>query len=411
MSHRVLIINSVAMYGSTGKIASQIGELAKANGWECFLAYRKKDSQPSPLINIPLGGKLDFYFHAFASTFFDSHGLASITNTFKLIKQIRDINPSIIHLHNIHGYFLNYRILFTYLQKIKVPIIWTLHDCWIFTGHCAYFDSIDCDKWKDKCTSCLLKKDYPKSLFIDQSKRNFLLKKKMFTGLDNVTLVPVSHWLESLTKQSFLKMHSIQTIHNGIDLNTFKPTESSLKELYKLSDASIVLGVSSKGFGGRKGLSDFIYLANNLPANYKLIMIGVHPNEIKVIPSNVITIERTNSQRELACFYSIADVFINPTYSDNFPTTNIEALACGTPVITYNTGGSPESLTEEVGIVVERGNRAELLSAIMKLCDKDLEQKGITREKCRTRAVSLFDKNDRFNDYLQLYQKCVNSAR
>lgn len=407
MSPKILIVNSVAMYGSTGKIAYQIGELAEANGWECYFAYRKKNSKPSPLNNIPLGGRLDFYLHATLSYFFDSHGLGSIFNTLKLIRQIKQINPSIIHLHNIHGYYLNYKIFFSYLKKRNIPIVWTLHDCWTFTGHCAYFDSINCEKWKMRCNTCLLKSDYPKSVFIDKSARNYQMKKNYFSGLSNVTLVPVSLWLEKLVKQSFLQYYSTYTIHNGIDLDLFKPTKSSIRNEYGVSDHYIILGVSSKGFGGRKGLDDFIYLANVLPSVFKIIMIGVHPSEKELIPENVITIERTSSQQELSFFYSEADVFINPTYSDNFPTTNIESLACGTPVITYNTGGSPEALNEETGIVVETGNREALLSSIIRICNIDSTKKEIMRSKCRERAVSLFNKNNCFQEYLNIYKKAL----
>jgi glycosyltransferase involved in cell wall biosynthesis len=288
--------------------------------------------------------------HGLQTRIFDNHGMASKIATKKLIKQIKQINPNIIHLHNIHGYYLNYAILFEYLNELNIPIVWTLHDCWSITGHCTYFSFVGCNKWKSECYSCPQKKSYPTSWFIDRSKENFRLKKKHFTSLSNMTIVPVSNWLSDLIKESYLHKYPIRTIHNGIDLSVFKPSDSEkFKSMYNIQNKFILLGVANK-WELRKGLKDFVELSNLLDSDYKIVLVGLSRKQIEQLPDNILGIERTESVEGLAEIYSAGDVFLNPTYEDNFPTTNLEALACGTPVITYETGGSPEAIDESTGI-------------------------------------------------------------
>lgn len=405
---KIVQINSVLNWGSTGKIAEQIGMCVIESGNRSFVVYgRDKGLVKTKSTPINISSKLGLYLHIAKSLLFDCHGLGSKSATNKMILRLKQIKPDIVHIHNIHGYYINYPMLFNYLRESNIPLVWTMHDCWGFTGHCTYFDMVNCDKWKTICCNCPNISDYPKALF-DNSKNNFVRKQNVFTSLQNVTLVPVSNWLGNLVAQSFMGKYPIKVIHNGIDLSVFRIKNNNLRTQLNLEGKKVVLGVSSNGFSGRKGLTDFHKLANVLPSSYQIIMIGLSEEEMKSLPQNIIGLKRTTNVEELVDYYNIADVFINPTYSDNFPTTNIEALACGTPVITYNTGGSPEAIDDLTGYVVQRGNIGDLKNAIEIIGSEFGKIKEQRQEYCRKRAVEHFNKNDRFNDYVKLYQKILN---
>lgn len=399
----LLQINATLNWGSTGSIAEQIGILTQNNGWDSYIVSGSRYSRESQLRKIIVGNLIDERIHALRSSLFDSHGLGSRLATRSLIDLISSIHPDIIHLHNLHGYYINYKELFIYLQSVDTPIVWTLHDCWSFTGHCTYFDKTNCEKWKTQCFQCSLIHEYPKSFLIDRSKRNYQLKKSLFTAVKNMTLVPVSGWLENLVKDSFLKNYPVKVIHNGVNLDNFKPMISKLKSKYSIENKYIVLGVANR-WGERKGLTDFIRLSKC--PEYQVVLIGVTAKEKKELPNSIISIERTENQKELAEYYSIADVFVNPAYIDNFPTTNLEALACGTPVVTYRTGGCSEAVDEETGIKVDKGNYSGLIEAI-----ENVRKKGkfFYAEACCRRAEKYFNKDDRFNEYIQLYEDLLNN--
>lgn len=405
---KIVQINSVLNWGSTGKIVEQIGICVIESGNSSFVVYgRDKGPVKTNSIPINISSKLGQHLHVAKSFLFDGHGLGSKTATNKMILRLKQIKPDIVHIHNIHGYYINYPMLFNYLRESNIPLVWTMHDCWGFTGHCTYFDMVNCDKWKTICCNCPNISDYPRSL-LDNSKRNYVRKQNVFTSLHNVTLVPVSNWLGNLVAQSFMGKYPIKVIHNGIDLSVFRIKKNNLRDHLNLEGKKVVLGVSSNGFSGRKGLTDFHKLAHELPSSYQIIMIGLSEEEMRTLPQNIIGLKRTTSVEELVDYYNLADVFINPTYSDNFPTTNIEALACGTPVITYNTGGSPEAIDEMTGYVVQRGSISDLKNAIEILGSEFGIIKEQRQDFCRKRAVKHFDKNDRFNDYVKLYQRVLN---
>lgn len=397
----VLFINSAQNLYSTGKIVEQIGEAASRKGWNCYVAACARYRRPSKMNEIPMGTILSEKIHAVNSVLFDNHGLGSTAATNQLIDTIERINPDIVNIHNIHGYYINYKILFSYLSTKSFPIVLTMHDCWNFTGHCVHFDKINCYKWKQQCNNCPLTHTYPKS-FIDRSKRNFKLKKQLFTSVPNMTLAPVSHWLGEVASNSFLRKYPVHVIQNGIDLDVFKPLSSSQREKFNIGDKFVVLGVASH-FGKSKGLEEFVRLSKDMP-EIKVVLVGASPSEIKTLPSEILAISRTQNQQEMVEFYSIADVFVNPTYEDTFPTTNLESLACGTPVITYETGGSPEAIDEETGIVVPKGDYEELISAICKI---KIEGKQKYSKKCRFRAERLFNKVERFQEYVSLFEELV----
>ena len=402
---KLLQISIEVNSGSVGKIAEQIGETVLENGWESYITYARNNN-PSKSQVIKIGNKFDLYVHGIETRIFDNHCFSSKQATKNLIKEIEQINPDIIHLHHLHGYFINIDILFDYLQKSKIPVVWTFHDCWSFTGHCAYFDFVGCDKWKTQCFSCEQKNEYPASLVFDRSKQNFLDKKRIFNSLDNMTIVPVSNWLSEKVSQSFLKNYPCKVIHNGIDINVFQPKNSKhqIVKKYNLSDKFIILGVAST-WEKRKGLDEFIKLSNIIDdSKFAIVLVGLAENQIKKLPKAIIGISRTENVAQLADLYAAADVFVNPTLEDTYPTTNLEAIACGTPVITYRTGGSIESVTEKTGIIVEKSDIAGLIKAIdcIKKNTKQFYQKN-----CRDFAINNFSKNTKFAQYYNLYNNIL----
>lgn len=401
----LLQINSVANTGSTGRIAEGIGQTAIKAGWKSYIAYGRY-ANPSQSELIKIGNKWDIWNHVLQTRLFDRHGLASKGATKDLIQQIKRIKPDIIHLHNIHGYYLNYPILFEYLSKTNIPVVWTLHDCWPFTGHCAYFSYINCEKWKWKCKHCPNLKEYPTSFGLDNSNTNYKSRKKYFTSISNLTLVPVSDWLENLVHQSFLKKCYSQRIYNGVDTAIFHPmpTSNSILNKYPIPNSNFVLGVANV-WEKRKGLQDFIQLRKFLPAFYSIVLVGLNSRQITELPNGIIGIQRTENIEQLRDLYASALAFVNPTWEDNFPTTNLESLACGTPVITYRTGGSPEAISPETGFVVEQGDIQGMVNAIKKICQ---EGKETYSKACRDRAVRYFNKEERFQEYIDLYNQILS---
>jgi glycosyltransferase involved in cell wall biosynthesis len=402
----LLQINSIINTGSTGRIAEEIGQLAVNNGWNSYIAYARNENA-SKSRKIKIGSKLDIYWHVFITRAFDRHGLGSRRATKKFIKQIQAIKPDIIHLHNIHGYFINYKMLFHYLSQADIPVVWTLHDCWAFTGHCSHFVCAGCNKWQDICFACQEKKTYPVSFLFDRSRRNFNDKQESFLSVKNLTLVPVSIWLKTMCSKSFFKETPCNVIQNGIDLEIFKPSSEEDKKSclrkYNITADFIILGVASK-WSTRKGFDDFISLALLLPDDCTVLLVGLSKKQISILPQNIIGISRTNAINDLVLLYSSADVFINPTWEDSFPTVNLEALACGTPVVTYNTGGSVEPITSETGYIVEQGDIEGLLQAIKTIKHNE---KHFYSDNCRKRAVSLYNKRERYNEYLTLYNQLL----
>jgi len=402
----LLQINSVVNTGSTGRIAEEIGQTTIAYGWNSYIAYgRKAQFSQSNLVKI--GNDYDIILHGLQSRLFDRHGLASRSATENLVRQIQEIKPDVIHLHNLHGYYINYSVLFSYLKASDIPIVWTLHDCWPITGHCAYFSWIGCEKWKTACQQCPQKRAYPTSLAIDCSFFNFNFKKDVFNSIDNLILVPVSKWLEEICRQSFLRNLSIRVIYNGVDQIVFKPSPYSLRlrEKYSIGNSFLILGVASN-WTPRKGLDDFIRLSKY--KTWTVVLVGIPEKLKKRIPSNIIALSKIENQQELSSLYSAADVFLNPTYEDNFPTVNIEALACGTPVITYNTGGSPEAIDEHTGLVVEKGDIEGLIAAIQQIKEKG---KDFYTETCVARARKLFKKEERYREYVELYETIAGNNK
>ena len=406
---KILQINPVIRINtSTGRIMQEIGQLAMNNGWESYIAYSygRDGIKPCDSKLVPVGNKADVAWHGLVTRLTDRHGLASEGATRAFIREIERIQPDIIHIHNIHGYFLNYRVLFDYLSQCNTPVVWTVHDCWLYTGHCYYYSYIGCNKWKTECVQCPQRKMFPSSWWADRSKQNFRDKKAAFTSLpkERFTIVPVSDWIKGEMQHSFLKDYDFRVIHNGIDTNVFTiygPAE--VKKKYQLEGKRIILGVASI-WCEEKGWNDFMRLAERLNENERLVLVGVDEKHQAMLPKNVTGIRRTENIRQLAELYSAAEAFVNPTWQDNYPTVNLEAIACGTPVVTYRTGGSIEAVTEQTGLVVEQGDVDGLLQAI-----RTIEERGKAyyQQPCRTHALKNFKKEDRYAEYLKLYDELI----
>lgn len=392
---------------STGRIMQEIGETAIAAGWTSYVAYsRGRDGVRLPCrsIKVPVGSRLSVALHGLLTRLFDMHGEGSRLATMRFIRTIRRIDPDVIHIHNVHGYFLNYSMLLRYLSRCGKPVVWTVHDCWMYTGHCYYYTAVGCDRWQTVCHDCPQRKAFPRSWFFDRSSSAFRSKAKAFTSIPRglLTLVPVSQWLRDEMGRSFLKDCRFQVIRNGIDTEVFKPVQDSgVREAYNIGGRNIILGVASI-WSREKGLDDFVKLDSMLDRDKEVIvLVGVDDSQRAQLPADIVCIRRTSDIRQLAALYSEAAVFVNPTWQDNYPTVNLEAISCGTPVVTYRTGGSPEAVIDGTGLVVERGDVDALLAGI-----RHFEQVPVegTRELCRNFALANFRKQDRYGEYLKLYE-------
>lgn len=401
MKTKFLLLNATANTGSTGRIAEEIGLLAEQSGFEVRFAYGRRAVNSSlPLLKI--GTDWDIRWHGVKSRLWDAHGFASRQATRALIRELEIWKPDIINIHNLHGYYIHVGELFDYLKRIQIPIVWTFHDCWPFTGHCSHFDRYDCRKWETECHHCPNRKGYPESWFIDRSRVNYFRKSEIFNGLEKMTIVTPSAWLAQHVSRSFLKNYPVKVIHNGLDLEVFHPVkEERILERNGISESPFILGVAST-WTRQKGLDDFVALRKVLSFDIQMVLVGLSAEQALELPEGIIAISRTENITELAKLYTSASVFVNPTYVDNFPTTNIEALACGTPVITYHTGGSPEAIDSETGLVVEKGDVEGLKVAIESIVEKG---KAFYSGKCRERAEGLYNKDERYKEYVDIFEK------
>ncbi|MCR5672929.1 MAG: glycosyltransferase [Lachnospiraceae bacterium] len=404
-TRKVMLVNTVVGTGSVGRLVEGLYNTLTANGYECMVAYGR-DTHPEGMNAYRIGQDMDVYIHGGLSRLTDRHGFYSKTATEEFIKVIQDFSPDIIHLHNVHGYYLNIRVLFEYLKTTDIRIIWTLHDCWTFTGHCSHFEYIGCMKWTTGCYSCEQLAEYPRSIGKDNSQRNYADKKELFTGFEDLTIVTPSQWLKSRVELSFMKDYHTVVVPTGIDTSVFHPIAEErnddnlvfrLRNSLNLRNKNVLLGVANP-WRTRKGLMQFVNLSKLINERCVIVLVGLNDEQMSSLPESVIGIGHTDSAEELAALYSMADIYVNLTLEDTFPTTNIEAMACGTPVITYRSGGSAESIDETCGIAVERNSVQGVVAAI----DTILSQKGIayTKEDC-VRHAMLYDKEVRFEEYIR----------
>ena len=388
---KIVQINSVCV-GSTGKICMGIRKVCKNqsnidNRIIYFSGRNKKE-------NIKLSNCIYQKYQALKSRITGNYAFTATINSYRVIKYLKQNSPDIVHLHNIHDHSLNYEILFRYLGEHSINTVWTLHDCSAFTGYCMHFQIAKCDKWKTICEKCPQYKQF--SWFFDKSTVLFN-KKKALTDNMQLTLVTPSYWLQNLVRASFLHEHDIYTINNGIDLSIFYPRASNFKENYNIKNKNMILGVAFD-WGYKKGLDVFIELSTILDSSFQIVLVGTNDKIDRLLPRNIISIHRTSNQSDLAEIYSAADVFVNPTREDTYPTVNMESIACGTPVVTFNTGGSPEMVDKECGIVV-KDNLKDLFDAI-----KDIKNNKEEYQKSCLLQANKFDENVKYNQYVELYK-------
>lgn len=369
---KILFINSVCGIGSTGRICTDLAQQFETEGNEVKIAYGRKETVPEPFEKyaIRIGTKFDCTVHAIETRLFDLHGFGSRCATKKFLKWVEAYKPDLIWLHNLHGYYINVEMLFEWIKKHpKIQVKWTLHDCWAFTGHCSHFTVARCEQWKNHCAHCTQLHYYPACYGLSSVRKNFERKRKAFTGVKNMTLITPSKWLADLTRQSFLKEYPVEVHYNTIDTDVFRPIPSDFKKRYGLQGKIVLLGVANV-WEERKGLYDFYKLAQLLDTRYIIVLVGLNEQQIKELPKNIKGIGRTNSPKELAEIYTASDVFVNLTYEDNYPTVNLEAQACGTRVITYDTGGCRETIYSDGSRVVPSGCLKEVLNIIRREFEK-----------------------------------------
>lgn len=404
---KVLQINQVVRVTSTGRIVENLGNYLMEQGHESYIAYSGRPKNESNSILYQVSNSIDTNLHALNTRLFDRHGLYSKKVTKDFVKWIVQVDPDIIHLHNIHGYYLNYPILFEFLKLCKKPIFWTFHDFWPITGHCSHFININCEKWREQCQSCPKLKYYPASLILDNSRDNYNIKKRIFNSLDGLIVISISDWVKGLLQESFLSEKSIIRISNGINSSVFKPTsfmKSRILNKYGLEDKVFLIALATT-WQKSKGYYDFLKLAESIPSKYQLILVGLVGKMAENLPQSIKAISRTYNQEDLVELYNLAEINLNLSYQETFGLTTVEALMCGVPSIVYNATASPELVTEETGIVVEPGDIAGVVDAINKIMSNG--GKKFYAQKCREHALKYFDERIIYQKHLELYQNAL----
>ena len=366
---KYLFINSVAGFGSTGRIAAEKCRELMKDGHECVLAFGRDKANCEDIQTIQIGSALDYKIHGIRCRLLDDHGFGSKAATKRFLHWVKRYDPDVIWLHNIHGYYIHIGLLFAYLRTCGKKIIWTLHDCWAFTGHCAYFDFAGCQKWKTGCHNCPQKGSYPASIGLDGSRGNYEKKKRLFTAIPDLSLTVPSYWLEKRVKQSFLGDYPVEVVYNTINRDIFKPTPSDFREKHGLKEKKILLGVASV-WDERKGLKDFLALSELLDDRYRIVLIGLNQEQIAQLPEKILGLPRTNSMEELAQTYTAADLFLNPSAEETFGMTAMEARACGTEAIVYQDTACEEIVNQFGGLAVPKGAQ-NLYAAIRNLTEEE----------------------------------------
>lgn len=397
--------------GSIGRTAEQLGQLVQSRGWKSFIAYSRLNLGSTSEV-YRVDNKISTLFHAFITRLFDMCGYGSYFTTKKLVKVIKKVNPDLIHMHIIHNYDINLKVLFNFLASSKIPIVWTHHDCWSYTGHCAFYSGVGCEKWKTECNNCPLYKAFPKSWFYDGSKRNFEYKKRLFTSVpqDQMCIIAVSDYVKNDLEKSFLNKYRIERIYNAIDTDKFVPSQEfgpEVRERYGLGNGKLLMAFAT-AWSERKGISDYYKLRNLLEDSYTIVFVGVNDELKKKLPKGIIGIPNTSSVAELVKLYSTADIIMNLSSAESFGKTTPEGMSCGTPGIVYNCTASPELVDEKTGIVCEKGDLEGVVNAVYEILSWNKEE---TIKNCRNRVLSLFSMKKNWNDYLDLYEEMIKGNK
>ena len=401
MQKRLVEINVSLNWGSTGRIAEQIGACAEKQGWDVYIVHGARYINKSAFKHIQVSTRIEEFIHWLYSFLWDAQGLGSFFATKRLIRRLKKVSPTLVHCHNIHGCYINYPILFSYLKENNIPVVWTFHDCWPFTGHCAYYIEANCEKWKSHCKQCPATKSFPNSI-CDKSSRNFDKKKNVYGLFDNLTIVPVTNWLAEEVKQSFLSQATIKSIHNGIDVSVFSFIESDIRQKYNITAKYVLLSVAT-GFDERKGLEDYNKLSDILSEEFQIILVGGLERGCNVkLSDKILLLPKTKDQKELACFYSCSDLLLSLSYAETFGLTMVEAMACGTPVVVYDNTAQSEVVSDETGIKVQTGNVHKVAEAIIEICKRGKDEFS---EKCRKYAVNYFNKDNQCQKYVDLFSE------
>lgn len=400
---KIVQVNTVCNT-STGKIMECIQREAVRRGYETYsFVGRRKPFQDIPCEKI--GNPISFWIHVGLTTALDRQGFGSWFHTRRMIKRIKEEKPDIIHLHNLHGYYLNLPLLFRYLkEEYEGKVFWTFHDCWPFTGHCVHFSYAGCERWKTKCYQCPMKKRYPVSLFVDASKKNYQIKKELFCSVRNLTVIVPSAWMEAWVRESFFQDRTVCVVPNGIDLSvfTYRHDEKVYRSYHIPAEKKVLLGVAGI-WDERKGLQDFHKLAGVInQENYQIVLIGLSGFQIRHLPEGIIGITRTENKQELAALYSRADIFINPSKEESFSLVTVEAMACGTPVIVLNTSAVRELVTPQCGVVIENMETEAYMEAI-----EQVEVGHFERATVRLCAEK-YNQNSMAERILSLYEEGVS---
>ncbi len=402
---KVLQINGVAKSGSTGKIVSGIAKELYDSGNTCLIAYSGNRETFTGDNYFKIGNRICTKWHQILAFLFGDAGFHSSIETRRLIRYIKREKPDIVHLHNIYSFYLNVAVLLSFLRKSNIRIVWTIHDCWAFTGKCTHFIFTGCQKWKEECYSCPLKSEYPQSFLLDRTKSLYNLKKKLYMGLNNqMTLVCVSHWLKSIVDQSFLGNFPNTVIYNGVDIDVFNSViTEDMRKKYHLDNKFIVLGVSN-GWGKNKGLQSFLDLSKIVDESIRIVLIGLSQEQIDALPKNILGLSKTKNAEELKNWYNAADGFVSFSKAETMGMVVAEALSCGTPAIVMPTTASPELVDASTGFINNSATPAECYQHIKKIQQLG---KGYFSPNCIRRANELFSSSGNYAKYVELYKKIL----
>lgn len=393
MQRKIAIINSVCGIGSTGRIVNDLTLFLRSKGFDARIFFGRNTNDFKAPYAKCFSNLLDFGVHSFEARLFDKSGFSSNHVTHRLITELNCFDPNLIILNNLHGYYINITILFNWIKSKNKKTILVCHDCWNFTGHCAYFDYINCDRWKKQCFSCPLKTSYPKSILLDRSKKNYLLKKQLYSNVENMTIVSPSKWLSCIIGESFLGSYKTVVINNGIDTSVFKRNDGGdFRIRYGIGDKKIILCIANI-FEKRKGIDDILTLSNFLDENELIVLAGHLKERARFDNNKILHIKQTDDLKQLVELYSASDVIFNPTYEDTYSNVNMEALSCGTPVVCYKTGGAYEMLDEKY--VIEKGDYKAAYLLMREIFDKrikNLDHQDFSIEKMHSQYLALIER-------------------